>query len=84
MSADAPDLPDSVERRLLELLVLLSAQTPGWSGSLAQSVMRTARWQHAVRAVLREVGSLGGAVGDAFGLLLGLRRLPSAGAAVDA
>lgn len=60
------------EEQLVALLALLRAESsPALDESTIQAIMRTARWQYALRGVLRITGLLAAAVGDGLGVLLG-------------
>ena len=59
------------EERLLRLLASLEREDAA-DASLTQRVMRSVRWQHAVRGVVVMVGTLAGAVGDGLAVLLGI------------
>lgn len=62
----------AAEEQLGELLALLRAESsPALDESAIESIMRTARWQYALRGVLHITGLLAAAVGDGFGVLLG-------------
>ena len=61
----------SAEERLLRLLSTLERED-GADASLTQRVMRSVRWQHAVRGVVVMGGTLAGAVGDGLAVLLGI------------
>lgn len=58
---------DPLERRLAALLAELRAG-PEPDEALIERVIRTARWQHAIRGAVRAVGDLVGAVVDALEL----------------
>lgn len=62
------------ELRLGEHLQLLKGDPPQPSTALVTQIIRTARWQQAVRRPLLAIGALAAAVADGFRLLLGLHR----------
>ena len=64
----------SAERRLDEHLELLRADRPEPSKELVRRVARTARWQGAVRAPLRVMGNIAGALVDGILRLVSPRR----------
>lgn len=66
-----PDIMTPAERRLLELVGALRGQTPEPGADLGARVVRTARWQHAVRAPLAAIGRLAGTVADGLALIAG-------------
>lgn len=68
---DAP--PGGSEERLAGLLELLRSDEPRHETPLTESVMRTARWQYAVRGAAVAVTELAGVVVDGVALLLGVR-----------
>ncbi len=68
---DEPVTP--AEDRLLRLLALLE-RDDGADDGLTRRVMRSVRWQHAVRGVLGALGTLAGAVGEGLVVVLGMRR----------
>lgn len=68
-----PDDDSPAERRLREHLAVLAAEEPDAGTALAARVVRTARWQRAIRAPLRVGGLLAAAVVDAFGVVFGTR-----------
>ena len=73
MSADPP--PDDLtpaERRVREYLQGLRLDGGAVPASLAGSVVRTARWQRAVRTPLHAAGVLAAAVADGVRLVLGV------------
>lgn len=67
-----PDGPEDqltpAQQRVAGHLALLRAQPPTPDTSLVRRVMRTTRWQQAVRAPLRVVTMIAGAVLDALGI----------------
>ena len=75
MSAGSPgDAASPAERRLDEHLEALRTGAPEPGTSLVRRVVRTARWQRAVRAPLRVVAMIAGALLDGlFGLTRGRR-----------
>ena len=60
----------AAERRLVGLLAALRGAAPPVDAALAREVMRTARWQHAVRVPLRTAGLLAAAIAEGVGVLL--------------
>lgn len=64
------------EQRVVGLLGLLRPAEREPLPDLAPAVVRAARWQRAVRTVLRATGGLAGTVADEVGFLLGVRRGP--------
>ena len=74
MSADPP--PDDLtpaERRVSEYLSALRVEAADAGRALPGAVVRTARWQRAVRTPLHAAGMLAVAVADGVRLVLGLR-----------
>jgi hypothetical protein len=67
--ADDDLLP--AERRVAELLGALRSDPPRSSTALTRRVVRTARWQAAVKPPLRAVGMLASALYDGAKLLFG-------------
>lgn len=70
----APDRDDDLtpaERRLRDHLAVLAAEAPEPDASLPPRVVRSARWQRAVRAPLWVGGMLVGALGDATRVMIG-------------
>lgn len=59
------------ERRVSELLGTLRSDPPRSRADLTRSVVRTARWQAAVKPPLRAVGMLASALYDGAKLLFG-------------
>jgi hypothetical protein len=75
VSARPPgDAATPAERRLDEHLEALRAGAPEPGRMLVKRVVRTARWQRAVRAPLRVVAMIAGAVLDGLAGLAGGRR----------
>jgi hypothetical protein len=74
MSDDRSEPSTAAEQRLDELLALLAAEHPSADPEFAHTVVQRARFQRAVVAPLRTVGTLVAAVGASVGFLLGLRR----------
>jgi hypothetical protein len=73
MSDDRSEPITPAEQRLEELLALLAAEHPAADPAFAATVVQRARFQRAVVAPLRTVGTLVAAVGDSVRFLLGLR-----------
>ncbi len=74
MSADEDiEQLSSAERRLNEHLAVLRG-TPHAPASLLPGIVRTARWQRALRLPLLSLGHLAATVGDTIRLLVGGRR----------
>ncbi|HZC28781.1 MAG TPA: hypothetical protein VE269_03495 [Gaiellaceae bacterium] len=73
MSDDRSEPSLAAEQRLDELLALLAAEHPAADPAFAQTVVQRARFQRAIAAPLRTVGSLVAAVGASVGFILGLR-----------
>lgn len=74
---DEPDreAPSSgAEERLLVLLALLRAEAPRSDDSLTDAVMRTARWQYALRGAVALLNDLAAALLDGALLIFGARR----------
>lgn len=70
---DAREPPEDMspaEARLQRHLELLRHEVLPSLRPLTETIVRTARWQRAVRAPLAAVGSLGGALADGLRLLL--------------
>lgn len=63
--------PSPAERRLEEHLELLRALPPEPETALVATVVRTARWQQALRSPLRVIGMIGSALVDGMSVLLG-------------
>ncbi len=75
MSADeASGARGPAERRLDEHLELLRINQPTGPRSLAHRVIRTARWQRALREPIRMAALIAGAVIDGLRALTGGRR----------
>jgi hypothetical protein len=74
MSAEPPEARSAADARLDEHLDLLRTDAPAGNDSLAHRVVRTARWQGAVRTPLRAAISLLGAAAHGLGVLLGVRK----------
>ena len=68
------DSSSPAERRLDEHLDALRSGWPVPGTSLVKRVVRTARWQRAVRAPLKVVAMIAGAVLDGLSGLAGARR----------
>lgn len=68
------DADGPAERRLSEHLAVVRANPPEASGNLASRVLRSARWQRLVRAPITLIGTLIGALADAFSAWSGARR----------
>jgi hypothetical protein len=77
MSTDDPEAVTAVQRRLDEHLELLRAEEPPGDASLPQRVVRTARWQRALRAPVAVVAVVAGAVVDGLRALVVGRRGPT-------
>lgn len=77
MSADRDDPDTPAEARLRQLLAPLREDAPRPSSDLGPRVLRTVRWQRAVREVAQAVGILAGVVADGVRLLVRPRREPS-------
>ena len=75
MTDDGPGLTPS-EERVRALLGQLKDGEPTTSRSLTVSILRTARWQSALRRVLRNTGAFAGGLVTGLDVLLGLRRRP--------
>jgi hypothetical protein len=73
MSDDRSDPSPAAEQRLDELLALLAAEHPAADPAFAHTVVQRARFQRAVAAPLRTVGTLVAAVGESVRFILGLR-----------
>jgi hypothetical protein len=74
MSPDDPSPPPAAERRLDEHLELLRQDEGTGDRALAHRVVRTARWQRAVRVPLQVVASIAGAAIDGLRTLVVGRR----------
>lgn len=68
------DAATPAERRLDEHLEALRTGAPEPGTSLVKRVVRNARWQRAVRAPLRVVAMIAGAILDGLAGLAGARR----------
>lgn len=75
-SGEPPETLSPAEQRVRALLGLLRAEPPTSSSSLTLAVVRTARWQSAVRGVIRRTGAFAGGLVSGIDLLLGIRRRP--------
>ena len=73
MSDDRSEPSPAAEQRLDELLALLAAEHPAADPAFAHTVAQRARFQRAIVAPLRTVGTLVAAVGASVGVILGLR-----------
>jgi hypothetical protein len=67
------DEPTAAERSLAQHLALLRDEPPRPAPALAGRIVRTARWQRAVRAPLRVAGLLAASLTEGVGILLGRR-----------
>jgi hypothetical protein len=65
---------EASEERVAEYLGELREGRPAPDDDLTRSIVRTARWQQAVRTPVRAVGALTAALGDGLALVLGVRR----------
>jgi hypothetical protein len=74
MSDDRSDPPTPAEQRLDELLAQLAAEHPSADPAFAATVVQRARFQRAIVAPLRSVGTLVAAVGESVWLIFGVRR----------
>ena len=66
------DVATSAEERLLRLLASLEREDAG--AGLTGRVMRSVRWQHAVRGVFGAIGAVAGAVAEGLVVFVGIRR----------
>ena len=66
------DVPLPSHERLAALFLLLAAEGPRASDTLAASVMRTARRQHVVRHAVAVFEELAAALASALGVLFGI------------
>ena len=66
-----PDEANRASRKLGTYLESLRADQPRPDAGLVPGVVRKARWQRAVRAPLRAVGTLVGALADGLVVILG-------------
>jgi hypothetical protein len=73
MSDDRSEPTTAAEQRLEELLAQLAAEHPSADPAFAATVVQRARFQRAIVAPLRNVGTFVAAVGDSVLLILGLR-----------
>jgi hypothetical protein len=73
MSDDRAEPTTPAELRLEELLAQLAAEHPAADPAFARTVVQRARFQRAIVAPLRTVGTLVAAVGESVRLILGLR-----------
>jgi hypothetical protein len=73
MSDDRSDPITPAEQRLEQLLAQLAADHPAADPAFAATVVQRARFQRAVVAPLRTVGTLVAAVGESVRLIFGLR-----------
>jgi hypothetical protein len=67
------DALSPTERRLNEHLELLRTDPPRGSALMVTHIVRTARWQRAVRRPLLAFAALAAAIGEGVRLLLGSR-----------
>jgi hypothetical protein len=65
---------EASEERVAEYLGELREEPPGPHDDLIRSIVRTARWQQAVRTPVKAVEALTATIGDGLALVLGLRR----------
>ena len=72
----AEDPAGPAEAKLAEHLALLRAEAPRPGTALTHRVVRTARWQRALRSPLRVVGMIAAGIADGAAALLGFRRRP--------
>jgi len=73
MSDDRSEPNTPAEQRLEELLAQLAAEHPSADPAFAATVVQRARFQRAVVAPLRTVGTLVAAVGESVLAVIGLR-----------
>jgi hypothetical protein len=73
MSDDRAEPTTPAEQRLEQLLAQLAAEHPAADPAFAQTVVQRARFQRAIVAPLRTVGTLVAAVGESVRFILGLR-----------
>ena len=73
-SEPEPEVLSPAERRLHEHLQVLTGDGPEPEPSLASGIIRTARWQHALRRPLHTIGMLASGLGDALSMLLPRRQ----------
>ena len=67
----------AAEQRLLALLLLLRTEDGRQPPALVTAVMRTVRWQRALRDVMSAIAGLLAAVADGVLVVAGLRRRAS-------
>ena len=70
-SDQPPEVLSPAERRLEEHLRLLHVDLPAPPASMAEKIVRAARWQRAARRPLLAIGALAATLGDGIRLLLG-------------
>jgi len=68
-----PERLSASDERAMVLLALLQAEAPRPAGSLSEAVMRTARWQYALRGTLGLLDDVSGALLEGALLVCGLR-----------
>lgn len=68
------DAATPAESRVRELLAPLGHTTPATSTALVPAIVRTVRWQRAVRAALLEAGVVVSAMGGGLRAVTGLLR----------
>jgi hypothetical protein len=68
------DAATPAEARVHELLAPLGQATPETSPALVPAIVRTVRWQRAVREVLLEAGAVVSAIGGGLRAMAGLGR----------
>ena len=71
--SDADDPPTPAEARLSQLLEPLRADPPRSQPGMALDIVRTARWQAALRGALRAASQLAVAAADVARLIVGSR-----------
>jgi hypothetical protein len=74
MSEPRDDPPTPAERRLSELLGLLRSDPPQPPPRLADDVVRSARFEHRLRATTLSIGAFGAGMIEGLALLLGIKR----------
>ncbi len=67
---DTPDELSPAEQRLHEHLAVLREDAPPAPTTIVKRVVRSARWQRAIRRPLQAIGALSATVGHALRLLL--------------
>ena len=67
-------MSEASEQRVAEYLGELREDQPAPDDRLKRSIVRSARWQEAVRSPVKAIGVLTAALGDGLALVLGMHK----------